>query len=439
MIQPWLAERRAALTGTATPITLADSREWLMQDGALLHRTGGFFSIIGIEADAPGTQFDQRRFPMIDQPEIGLLAFLTTPGADGLDWLLQAKSEPGTTEWVQVGPTVQATYSNYARRHGGRPTTYLANFLDQDSGRPIGLHQSEQGTRFLNKFNSNAVVTLPERCQEAGPNWKWSTSEELRRALGEDFCINTDSRSVIVSHDWCNLRSEAPLFAGPSGTSAALAPLRAALARSYAALPGRPAGVQDCLKLLDRARAEARLAIRRVPLETVPGWRTDGWIDPVDEAGGVAIFRISAPDREVEAWDQPFLISDRSHRCGLVLADFAGVPRLGFQPSLEPGFVQKIQFGPSFQTDTVLSPILRELIIEGRHPPSLAVRQSDEGGRFLRVEMCYELHDMRGREAALEGAGLVWLRLDEVEALCRQRGLLTNEARSALSLVLSLA
>lgn len=437
MITDWLAARRSVLTGTATPIPLAESREWAMVDGAMRHRTGGFFSLAGVQAEAPGQAFDGRVFPLIDQPEIGLLAFLTAPGADGCDWLLQAKSEPGTTGWVQVGPTVQATRSNYGRKHGGRPTLFLEHFLDPATGQARGLLHSEQGSRFLNKFNCNAVVGLPARCPEPEENWRWFPAAEVRRALGQDFAINTDSRSVIASHNWANLRAGAPLFTGASHAGPELADLRAVLAASHAA-PGRE-GCAIALERLEAARAATRLALRRVPLDRVPGWHNDGRVDALPGAGGVALFRITAPQREVEAWDQPFMTSDESHRCGFVLAEMDGVARLGFRLSVEPGFAQKVQFGPSFQTDGTTPAVLEEVVLAGAHPPALAVRQSDEGGRFLRVEMVYELHDLRGSGADLAPAGLVWLTLAEAEWLCRQTGALTNEARSALSVLLSLA
>lgn len=437
MIADWLAARRRVLTGTATPIALDESREWAMVDGAMRHRTGGFFSLVGVQAEAPGQAFDGRVFPLIDQPEIGLLAFLTAPGDQGCDWLLQAKSEPGTTGWVQVGPTVQATRSNYGRKHGGRATLFLDHFLDPATGLARGLLHSEQGSRFLNKFNCNAVVGLAERCAEPEENWRWFPAAQVRAALAQDFAINTDSRSVITAHPWAHLRAGAPLFAGPSHADGVLDDLRAALAGSHAA-PGRD-GCGMAMAQLDAARAATRLALRPVPLDRVPGWHEDGRVDALPGAGGVALFRITAPQREVEAWDQPFMTSGERHRCGFVLADRGGVARLGFRLSVEPGFADKVQYGPSFQTDGATPAVLDEVILQGGHPPVLTVQQSDEGGRFLQVEMCYELHDLRGSDADLDSAGLVWLTLAEAEWLCRQSGALTNEARSALSVVLSLA
>lgn len=439
-VAAWLAERRAALTGLCEALPFDRSREWRLEDGALRHRTGGFFAIRGVEAHAVGHPWHGAPFPMIDQPEIGLLAFAVARGPDGWSWLLQAKAEPGTVGWVQVGPTVQATESNYRRRHGGRPTRYLDLFETDGAVAPEGLLQSEQGSRFLGKYNKNAVREV-DRFAPGEANWAWFGAAALREALGRDFEINTDARSVIVSSPWRRLRDGDAPFTGTSGAVGRLGGLRAALATSYAA-PPRSDRLADALDLIEARRARTEVTLRSVPVEAMPGWRwTADAIVPVEVRPAfdtrVAMRRVEAVGREVEAWDQPFLASDREHRAVLLLRECSGAIEVALRVSTEPGFGNRVQYGPTWQSDLPGPAALGAAVERAR--PVAAVRQSDEGGRFLHVVMRYEIALLDRDGQAAEDPDLVWITLSELERLCRTAGLLTNEARSLVSVLLSLA
>src|SRR5688572_1803288 len=101
-VKQWLAERRRALHMHVAPLSWSDNREWWLDGGVLRHVSGGFFSVRGVAVHAPGTPYHGRHLPMIDQPEIGLLAFLVRLDDHGARWLLQAKSEPGSEGFTQV-------------------------------------------------------------------------------------------------------------------------------------------------------------------------------------------------------------------------------------------------------------------------------------------------------------------------------------------------
>ncbi len=434
-VAAWLAGRRVTEAGRTRPIDLRDSREWLIEDGALVHRDGGYFAVRGARVEGRGSVWDALHLPIIDQPEVGLLGFVVAPGPDGAMWLLQAKSEPGSVGWVQVGPTVQATRSNYARRHGGAPTRFLGCFRRPD-GTVRGSDHSEQGSRFLGKMNRNATVGAPEPFDPGHPNWRWFASAPLREALAGDFRVNTDSRSVIATGDWSLLR-KGPLFEGDSWAGAALAPLRALLARGMAAPDegGDPPGL---------ARAVAAAPATRLslcPFPGLPGWRwTGGRLEPCGAmtlAGGVGLLAVEAPGREVPSWDQPFLLPSGEQRACLALALRGGFVAAALRPVAEPGFRGRVELGPTWQSDGDAPAAAGEVLAD--RAPTLAVLQSDEGGRFLKAVTRYEVHLIDEAEAAALGPGVAWTTLPAVARLCRTPGRTTNEARSLMSLLLSLA
>lgn len=436
MIAEWIATRRAAVDGEIHPLDLFACRDWSLNRDRFAHRLGAFFSVIAVEYD--DGQGNPRRFAMIDQPEIGILGFCVTRQEGRIRWLLQAKAEPGTVGIVQVGPTVQATRSNYLRRHGGQATPYLEHFLLPDGAGTLGLAQSEQGTKFLGKHNNNATVILDHASPPGHANWRWVDADDVRRALAQDFLINTDARSTIVSSTWGLLRSDGPLFSGDAGSENSN--LRAALFASMAADSDR--AVARATDRLDTARRTHQSALRQVPLDTLPGWHaSSGAADALGIEAGIACFRALIHGREVEAWDQPFLTSARDHIVRLILADCDGCKCVLLRLSTEPGFALGVQFGPTVQTDVPCSPLLAALGEATPDAPILSARQSDEGGRFMKVVTDYAIHDLGDTLLARDLCALpeiVAVPLSALAVLCATSGMTTNELRSAVSVLLAL-
>ena len=439
MLETWLSDCRAQAGLRVSALPWTDNREWYFRDGRLQHRTGGYFSVFGATIAGPGPDSPVRHMPMIDQPEIGMLAFLVRPGREGPQWMLQAKAEPGSTGHVQIGPSVQATRSNYRRLHGGRRTAYLDQVLEPQAGCVTRLLQSEQGSRFVGKFNMNVVRLTDDHVEPAGPDWIWAGASALRRALASSYTVNTDARSVIASGDWSLLCEDGQPFS-PRGDSDDSR--RLVLAHS---LRQGEAATSAILDSLARRRQQPAFSIAPQRLDCLPGWRlTADTIKPVDPdaAFDVCSVAVSASRRECPAWHQPLFRSLKRQACRLFLARRAGVLCAFLAYADEPGFGANCQLGPSWQSDR-LNPAWT---VDHAGPDGarvwLAIDQSDEGGRFLDSAMRYEVCELETVDAdpdVLAGRGGHWVSLAQLQALCATVGVLTNEARSVISLLLSLA
>lgn len=443
-VSSWIAERRKVLWPDVQSQPWSANRDWEFRDGALRHASDAFFSVVGLRVSGESGSRPALEFPIIDQPEIGLLAFVVCPSEATFHWLLQAKSEPGSVDYVQIGPSVQATESNYKRRHGGSPTRYFDLFHDAQSPPLVDVPQSEQGSRFLGKYNRNAVRLVAERFETTHPSWRWFDAAAVKRALGTDFLVNTDARSVMTCAPWRLLAGEAGPFAGDVGASSlpgldsAPTDLVGALREShrYAA-----ANVDAMLaRLADEGRRNP-LVVERRPVDRLEGWEIDDRrIFSRDPRHDLEIenYAVRAPGREVEAWQQPLLKVIREHRAGLVLQRRGGRLAAFLRFAREPGFGKKVQYGPSYQTDGENPRWIEELALESPLPRVLSVRQSDEGGRFMHSIVDYAVHVVDASTPLPDDDG-VWADLAEIEALCRISGAVTNEGRSVVSLLLALA
>lgn len=443
-ISHWLAERRALSGLRVEQIPFSDCRNWSFAGGVLRHTTGRFFSVVGIQCQAGPRHLRGLALPIIDQPEIGILGFVVRRSASGWEWLLQAKTEPGNVGGTQVGPSVQATRSNYLQVDGGQPTEMIglftqgANILRQIAN----VEQSEQGDRFLGKYNRNAVVEVDRQFQApAHRTWRWFDADAVRAALAQDFTFNTDARSVLCCADWSLLC--APGEAIPFGRWRSAGGFGERLLDSNQ-VPLPASGHEAALHRLAQTRASAALHVARVPVQALEGWRCDAWaiecerpgIDPV-----VRAFRVHSADREVQDWCQPLLTNRSEGRAVLACAQRDGMLQFLLHPSVEPGFVEQAQFGPSLLTG-LGHDIPEGLLPAVDHPGAivhLSVRQSDEGGRFKDSAARYQIVEIAPDAAqALDSAG-AWVSLSALRTMAAARGLLSNELRSCVSLLLGWA
>lgn len=437
----WLAERRSASGLQIQRIAFRDCERWHWQDGALRHQSGRFFSIVGTVVRSGPPHLAGWIQPLIDQPEVGLLGLVVRRDERGWQWLMQAKTEPGNAGGTQLAPTVQATQSNYLCVHGGRPTCMLECFMNgRGTRRTItDIEQSEQGDRFLGKYNRNVVVEVAaEFSAPASPSWRWCSAEELRRALWADYSLNTDARSVLVCTDWDLLadgdRAEAFARWRPGEG------FGYALQESYRH-PESAIECEQALAHLDRQRLADPVVLQRVDLAALPGWILDDQQLAADDPAldpRVLAYSIATCDREVPQWCQPLLSNQQVGRIVLMCCRLGGVLRFFLSIGQEPGLRDGPQWAPSWISGR--GHPHPEGILQALSNPNArlhaSVWQSDEGGRFINALHCYQIVEVDARVLPNLDAHGSWLSLAALRRLALIRGVLTNELRSALSLLL---
>ena len=172
-------------------VNLREIKNWNVKSDKISHATNKFFKIVGIKVRSNfyKKNWDQ---PIILQNEVGVLGIIKNPKSK--KYLLQAKVEPGNINKLQLAPSVQATESNYKGAHGGKKVPYINFFLKLKNKKKH--HQSEQGFRYLNKFNSNILINK-SKIFKKGNNFFWFSKEEIRKLILKKNLINMDTLSVF--------------------------------------------------------------------------------------------------------------------------------------------------------------------------------------------------------------------------------------------------
>lgn len=446
-VKDWIEARRAAVKIECRPVPWTALQQWRHVEGRLVHRTGRFFSVAGLrrEATAWSPRFEQ---PIIDQPEIGILGWLIRRHRAGAQIMLQAKPEPGNVGGVQVGPSVQATESNYGRVHGGQPTPHIDLFLHPPPERlRADALQSEQGTRFLGKFNRNVTVDVTDLAAEPeSEDWSWFPVRDLLASLADDYLVNTDARSTLFCSDWDALAAPDAPFArwrGRGGFGEAL------LESDESRALGSEGSRREVRRRLEWLRNEARFTAGLIPIDQLKGWKCGlvGIVDDAESDFEIQGFEIEIPNREVTSWDQPLAHAIHSDVFTILCQRRGGVLRFALRASVEIGFREYAQLGPTIQQlgpqDECSHPAGRCFDAAWRDLAEAAAErsscwQSDEGGRFHQSIARYAVAELGEDCEPPPDPSCVWVTLRELRGLARENGILTNEARSAASLLLPL-
>ena len=425
-VRTWLAEVRDWSQLKLEPVPFSKCTDWRYQGGRLVHDAGRFFSVAGVRVEGAPEAPHGSDLPMIDQPEIGWLSFIIRPGPDGIEWLVQAKTEPGNLGETQLAPSVQATRSNYMQVHGGRPTRFLDLLRHSETFVSDAPH-SEQGTRFLWKFNRNSVlaVSRQESPDVSGlRQWAWCSSAALRDMLADDFRVNTDARSVIATAPWALLSEGGPLFSAP------------VLAQSYRS---RVANEIGQLALRTAPFGQRHLARwQPVPLDGLAGWTmTDRALCDGEGRDAVACFEISVNGREVDHWCQPFLMQPDPADHVLFMRVTGTGAEFFVRIYQEAGFGARRELGPSLHSAFATPEDLQSWAAAAGASELIALKQSDEGGRFMHAEGAYRIVRVQGAPKQKVNPAGQWVTLAALERLAARPGGTTNELRTLISLILS--
>lgn len=388
----------------------------------LEHASGRFFTVEGarFRIATTGETWDQ---PILNQPEVGLLGFLSTLFDGVVHFLVQAKWEPGNSA-VQLSPTVQATRSNYTQAHGGRVQPYIEHFANPPPDTVLfDALMPEHGRFFLRKFNRNVVVSVDPNI-ELYDNFAWATLGQLKALLALDDVVHMDTRSVIA----CLPIVGAEL--GQSGAPGApeLDSFGHAIARSAA--DETPCAETALLR-------DATIGIETLPLDGIAGWSIGAdsihaVANPRAEFSIVAV-HVMAGAREVAEWTQPMIEPLRSGFLGLLCSEIDGVMHFLVESQSDPGYGGEAQLFPSVMSDDPAKTPLAELFGSGAQT-RFDARSSEEGGRFFHHEHRMRIVQVpRGSTVAASDAHR-WLTLGQ---LCRlgKSGRVAMELRNVLACV----
>lgn len=365
--------------------SIYDNNMWFYDDynGEVLNRKRSFFSIKGMRLFVDGEFVSEQ--PIIVQSEIGYLGIICKKIDGVLNFLMQAKIEPGNVNCVQISPTIQATKSNFTRAHGGSLPTYFELFENSDKYHVIyDQIQSEQSSRFYKKRNRNMIMVIEGEI-EIYPNYRWLTLGQIKKMMEIDNLVNMDTRTVLSGLPFFSLRNEScdmkkiePLFNDT------------ALCRSIF-YPQIAHNLPSIYQKLNNYKMFRDVTTVTVPLNQLIDWKIDEYGITCKKQADfmVRYYDIEISGREVQHWMQPLFKAIGMATFGLITKVENGVRKILVKIKPEIGSFDKVEIGPSIQweashylyNDDKVEHTFRNYI-EKKKGIMNDVILSEEGGRF---------------------------------------------------------
>ena len=186
-------------------IPLNECKGWVFGEDKIYHASGEFFTIKGLRVKTSIREcekgWDQ---PIVEQTGFdgGILGILRKRFNGIPHYLLEAKCEPGNpNKFVQISPTLQATFSNINAVHLGNVPNYLHFFQNPEKHGKVFYKQwlAEDGGRLYNKRNLNMIVEIEEdyKITFANDHFIWMSMYQIKECLQRDSWVANSVRSII--------------------------------------------------------------------------------------------------------------------------------------------------------------------------------------------------------------------------------------------------
>lgn len=434
----WVAEKNAALKVSITKNALSDSGFWYYDEaaGEIHNKNNSFFQIRGLRQYRDGEQVLEQ--PILIQDEIGYLGIICREIDGVLQFLMQAKIEPGNVNKIQISPTIQATKSNFTQKHGGKKPAYLDYFLNAaPENILVDQIQSEQSSRFLGKRNRNIIITVDEEV-EVLPTHRWMTLGTIKQLMKIDNLVNMDTRTVLSCIPWSLL----PISEGEKVQMEKLFSDKA-LFRSMFRAPCHSDMVR-AFRYINNYKMLHGCENRIVPLSELSSWAfTDSGITHRTGYPFKVVFcDIEIEGREVTHWTQPLFEAVGMAVFGLICAEFDGVLKFLVHAKPEAGCFDGIELAPTVQLEagipeseySEMDRLFFTLMENGAEIRNNVIL-SEEGGRFYHEQNRNIVLRANAEQIGELPEGYFWLDYATLNAMVQFNNVLNIQLRNLLSLL----
>ena len=363
-LEKWISEQKKKNKINVKKKDLSELESWIISNKKIYHKSKKFFQIIGIRVSS---NFNKKNWdqPIMVQNENGVLGIIRKKFKKRYKYLLQAKLEPGNINQLQLSPSVQATESNYKQVHGGKATPFLKYFMKKRF--LIKSKQSEQGLRYLNKFNTNYIVDIKEKIN-LPKNFRWFSKDELNYLIKKKNLINMDTISVFS----CSIKKNEKENLINSNKN---------------------------LKIwLVKKNRIYKIFYKKIKIKEIRNWvlKRNVFLNIKKRHFSIIGLNIKSNCREVKKWDQPIIVGKKQGFAGFIIKNFNGtihyLCRFILKPGLKGGHIScSANFSDinDFKKNHNIPVYERKIINHFFNNKKYLYNNihSDEGGRFYHTQI----------------------------------------------------
>ena len=382
-------------------INLNELKKWKISKEEIYHESKNFFKIVGIKVES---NFYKKNWyqPIIVQNEVGILGIIKNKKTK--KYLLQAKVEPGNINKLQLAPTVQATKSNYSRVHGGKKVAHVNYFLKIK--KIENYNQSEQGFRYLNKFNSNILINVSKKINH-DKNFYWFSKNEIKILIStKKNIVNMDTISIFSSFIK-TIKSNQTI--------------------------NTDVKIRKFIKRLDK---KFYIKIKFVYLKKIVDWSVnkEKIVNKSKKFFSVIGIDVKANKREINNWSQPIIKGKRMAFAGFLKAKFNNTNHYLCRYVLKPGLKNSV-IGCTINTSDIdnykknLNKINQNFIENFFFSKKLNKNVvfdnvlSDEGGRFFNCQIRYMVMLIDNPKSLEIPSNFLWISHNQIVKMIKNKKL----------------
>ena len=398
----WISNQKKKNLMNVVKTSSSNVDNWKVGEKKIYNLKKAFFSILPFEFKMNTKKWYQ---PLIIQKEVGILGILKKKIKSEDYYLLQAKVEPGNSNGIQLSPTIQATKSNYLRKHGGKSTSYLNFFIKQSKKNKIlsSFRLSEQGTRYFNKSNKNILIDLKNQKIKKLKNFIWVNRKNLQYLLNKKNLLNMDTISVIS----CSIKKNN--FDKPLNN------------------------FQNILRTIKNIKKNIQVKKKIVSFADLKSWKilNDKIFDIEKKFFSIIFLKIKSNSREVNKWSQPIISDHFISLNGFLIKKVNKTNHYLLNATQEPG-LNDPKFTSSVSIKNYRKSIKNKKIkflnfLSKKNV--LKFVNSDEGGRFYKNESHNIISIISEKDNIILPKNFIWASHNQVVNLIK-KNLLTIEARN---------
>ena len=422
----WINEQKRKREVSIQRIDIGSCSPWYYDDtiGMITNPEGSFFRISGIKGEYPDGH--EERQPIILQQEIGFLGLICRKINSTWHFLMQAKIEPGNINYVQISPTIQATKSNFTRKHGGSEPAFLSYFTNANAENIlVDQIQSEQSSRFLGKRNRNVIIKTNDDIPESDV-FHWMTLSQIRFFMKIDNAVNMDTRTVLSCLPYVFFTESL------SGYPEDL--LKSFRSRSRET-------VVNIFRNMNRYKMFCSPKKQLIPLYSLKDWHMEenAFRSVAGHPFELIFCEIAIQGREVAKWNQPLFAARGAATFGLICARTENGFEILVTCKDEIGCFDSIEIGPSVQEeyggfrerDSVGEFFFLNLDSEKKLAD---VMLSEEGGRFYHEQNRNVVIEVDKDTISYDPERYVWASLGTLNSLIQVNNCLNIQLRNLLVL-----
>ncbi|GIJ11084.1 NDP-hexose 2,3-dehydratase [Micromonospora andamanensis] len=198
-ILSWFTEVKSQQQLKRSIVPLRELPDWKRSRGTIHRLDGRHFSVIGVDVRASDREVRSWSQPMFRPSARGVIAFLGRHFDGTFHVLVHARTEAGTADVVEMGPTVACIPDNYAGAVDAERPRYLDVVLGASPSQLlVDILHSEEGGRFYHAENRYLVIDVGEDFPAEPPyGYCWLTVDQLAGFIRYGNHVNVGARCLL--------------------------------------------------------------------------------------------------------------------------------------------------------------------------------------------------------------------------------------------------